>query len=646
MDYTIRLNLGGNLVSQLREAERLTNSIDRGSLGGRRGTGVGVGGGGGSIGSRYRYIPAAQMPAVQRYRQITSRFSGQTDNQYYSRFNEAFRQMGRFRSDFVRNSFTISGVRRNFGNFVGTLSSLNSAITSAVPVIRGLQLGVGAYALGFAASRIMPALAGGIIYSIGSRVLNSPQMTNAISSRMRMNMAREGLGGGYDSAAAQAGEIASVYGYSRAGVLSAINVLSGFRTDRGDISAEQATDLARIIGKVSQIGGRPYDIVSLNLQQILASSTPNLRDIREILNQAPILSKYALEEMRERGITGDPRQYLQDRDSLLRALNRLDEDVQPTGAAVARGRATLAREDFWINLSGMDDFWSLIGDATERLYGTFTRRIEEFSGMVSSSSIDSLLNNFTSGVDALIDGAIWIFEKISDIGQWFSRNQSRIETWLDPLSPFRGEFWFTSGRREDNVRIQTRNIRQNTNESSSRNLNDYISSIFSERASEIPVPQGRQNPDAYRQQRIESYTQQALREFSSEVSRYRVDQLNYALNQRGLNRGGPAGNNGLVYEYLSRDRLNEFLNSRLNTASTGAIAGNDAREIEDLTRGSRSLIINFNAPLSEVNNTINNASNPEAIVARLTPEIEERVRVGLRSAIAGASRMGGVSGGM
>lgn len=164
--------------------------------------------------------------------------------------------------------------------------------------------------------------------------------------------------------------MAAEYGYSRAGMLSMINTVSGFEIGGTQIGTAIATQIARQVGKVAQIGGRPYDIVGLNMQQLLAAEKPNLRDVRELIHAAPILTKYANEAMKRRGIVGEsPYNYLQDRANMLRALHRLDTELQPPSAAAARGQIALAKENFWINLAGMDKLWESVA-GPERICST------------------------------------------------------------------------------------------------------------------------------------------------------------------------------------------------------------------------------------------------------------------------------------
>ena len=329
--YTIRLNLGGDVIERLTRANALSDQLERKT---NRMSRNGRGGGGGGV-ANYPNLRHGWHERMSSMYDVSRRFGNRhTREDFMSDANRAFGSIRRFREQFVRNSFTPSGWMRNAGNLVGAVFDSAAAVIKSNPA---LLMGAGVLGTG-AAAYALPKLIGGGLYAVLSKTLNSSSMTDAISNRMQMDMARRGLGSGYTSALSDATRMAAEYGYSRAGMLSMINTVSGFEIGGTQIGTAIATQIARQVGKVAQIGGRPYDIVGLNMQQLLAAEKPNMRDVRELIHAAPILNRYANEAMQRRGVTGtSPYNYLQDRANMLRALHRLDTELQPPSAAAARG---------------------------------------------------------------------------------------------------------------------------------------------------------------------------------------------------------------------------------------------------------------------------------------------------------------------
>ena len=113
------------------------------------------------------------------------------------------------------------------------------------------------------------------------------------------------------------------------------------------LTVNDATALTRVGGLISQQAGVSFERVMTNIQQLMVQSNPNIRDIRELLNQAPILGRYAIDEMERKGITGvDKNTYLKDQNNLLSVLTRYDvENASSPGPGCCNGRtAGLLRE--------------------------------------------------------------------------------------------------------------------------------------------------------------------------------------------------------------------------------------------------------------------------------------------------------------
>ena len=70
----------------------------------------------------------------------------------------------------------------------------------------------------------------------------------------------------------------------------------------------------------------------------------------------------------------------------------------------------------------------------------------------------------------------------------------------------------------------------------------------------------------------------------------------------------------------------------------GGASGKDTKKIEDLTKGSKSLIINFNAPIVQMPTQINTNATPESIMQTISKQIEEVTIRGLQIAFNNSTR--------
>lgn len=156
-------------------------------------------------------------------------------------------------------------------------------------------------------STAAPFVTGGIGMKSLISMLQSEGFASGVRLISRRTQAQAGLGQGFERAQLNADALAASYGLDRSTSLSSINVLTGLGVGGSSdqkLSLGQATRLTKIGGLISQQVGVPFERVMTNIQQLLAQATPNIRDIRELLNQAPVLGKYAIKEMEERGVKG------------------------------------------------------------------------------------------------------------------------------------------------------------------------------------------------------------------------------------------------------------------------------------------------------------------------------------------------------
>lgn len=675
--YTIRLNLGGDIVERLTLAEQILDRINAKAAKGVRVTGTGTGKdvvapgnkNGGERGVRrtpYPYIPPRAMPGIDMfYRRSYQMGTNLSREQFTERFNNAFQSIHRFRSDFIKNTFSVSGWGRNLGNFTSAIGSVGKAAAAAVP---GLMSAVGAFAAAFAVLKVAPTAIGGLAYNKAKKVLFSEEMTEAIGQRAQFNLARSGLDENYSQAYGSASAISSSYGFNRAQVLGTINTLSGI----DGVDMQMAANLARVAGKVAQFGSRPFDIVALNLQQILsAGGKPNARDIRELLHAAPILNRYAQEDMKKQNITGmDSREYLaSDQSALLRVLQRFDKEYEPSEIARVRGLVDLEKADRWIKIEeDYQDFFRVTGEQVLRMEQAKTNFAEKFQREVDVENFETVTMLWTSFMDGLYDFAAGAVADVIDLaaklGEWGDGLGLSIKTsWKFLTGDFLGGL--------DNIwgAITNDGIPRTNYEKArfDQDINEKWVGLLAENAlsedkyaSISPIAK-----DSITQKAIQDYAPLARGGWEEKPSEtpYEWQEWNSRpTKDRGLSFRNLPDSVRALYPYpdgtkgvmgvgtpSQNTRLDEILNGVRDSANAaigedwGNIGNNknegtDTEEIEDLTKGSKALFINFNAPVVQFDNTYNTGADVEAIRSVIERDIDEGVSRALQLTLYNTTR--------
>lgn len=429
-EYSIVLNLSGNASSRI---EKLATALSRADANARS-----LAGSLSAIGMAARSIPARTIRVAPGSTYGMPRSVGQrsaTDGAFreyiqdMTRRSDALRSMSSYYRDLERqqqrearmadrtrrhlsfgSGFNLFGLSGRFSTVLsagenGTILGMNAGA-----LMKGLNVASVASSVVAAAVRgsIKAAVAGTVSrYAPGflanaafTKLLMSEGMAEGVRIVQRRNQARLGLGDAtYEKANKAADDLAVSYGLDRSVALSSINVLSGLDIGGGrKITLGQATALSRVGGLISQSSGRPFEVVMTNLQQILSQVVPNIKDIRELVGQAPILGRYALDEMAKRGVAGtDYRQWLkEDKGNVLSILDRYDAENMSSIVMQARGVVTLGQQDFFAKLAENPNWMSVANN---------TVNILSVLGDAISNFLDSVSNNkdFQDSLYALVD---------------------------------------------------------------------------------------------------------------------------------------------------------------------------------------------------------------------------------------------------
>lgn len=304
------------------------------------------------------------------------------------------------------------------GNILGMnaatlMKNVNTAAiaTSIVGMIGKAVLKTMAY------STAAPFVIGGIGMKSLIRMLQSEGFASGVRLISRRAQAQAGLGSAFERAQSNADALAASYGLDRSTSLSSINVLTGLGVgglSDQKISLGQATRLTKIGGLISQQASVPFERVMTNIQQLLVQATPNIRDIRELLNQAPVLGKYALKEMEERGVKGtDVRTYLKDQGALLSTLARYEIDNVSNAGMRARGEIALAQQDFWAKIAGQDRVWNYVGTAGQNLIGAGGNAVTSLlSTLTENKSFQTMVNRMVIALEDFSEGGVKLVDKL------------------------------------------------------------------------------------------------------------------------------------------------------------------------------------------------------------------------------------------
>lgn len=367
---------------------------------------------------RYPHIPSGWQNRVFRFNSKLERSPLLSHNGFLRNVDRTFKNLQRFSDEFLRNSFTLYGVRENFANAVKVISSFSRTAGAAVPAI-GTAGSIGKSAL---IGHGIPALAGGLGYWAGMRTLKSQSMQEAAANNMRYNMARHSLGEGYDDAFRAASDIAVSTGSSRVGTLDLISTLTGLNVGGKLLSQEQASYLANITAKLAHASNRDMGVVGLNMQQILTSWQGI--DIKELIKSVPLIGKFLQDERRKAGSNEDIYAFVRSNpQAFFRALEEFNKTVKISPVAMARGQIALNRENFFLKLEKLfEPVAKRMADINTKLYDILGDVAEEFFSNQNLDNVDSILDNFQKASKTLLGAAAKFGNAAINVGSWTVEN--------------------------------------------------------------------------------------------------------------------------------------------------------------------------------------------------------------------------------
>ena len=250
----------------------------------------------------------------------------------------------------------------------------------------------------FAKINVVAYTGGAQLLKKGADFLVSSQFGEGIRLAQRRQQARLGFGEDYEEAQRRADLLAASYGLNPSDVVASMNVLTGMKVNGRKISTAQAERLTQVGGLIAQHSGMSFDTVMINIQQMMSQAVPSMRDIRQLLTHAPILGRYALQEMKKRGIKGmTAMEYLKaDKAGLMAVFERYLSENPSLLAMRARGIVQQANTGFYAELTHVPE-WLRLADRYSETMGVLAEAMKS----LISAAVDSPA--LSTSLDALIE---------------------------------------------------------------------------------------------------------------------------------------------------------------------------------------------------------------------------------------------------
>lgn len=392
MNYSVVLDLKGNILEKLNLVDDKLKDINRKA----RDVRVNGGGSGSFSSSASRNIIDSKTERGFRYLNYKFRHNKFFDfSQTFQKLEDAERARRRFHQNFWSNATSISGARRNFGNFLNMFNEFSQVVLKTIPILRQFVTGMGAL-IGINAIGVV---GGGLLYKFGKRSLMGESVTTAIQNTATYDMVRLTRGSGFENIYKNASDIAAKTGASRSGTVSLLNTLSGLTVGNTKLNDRDANFFANVASRISSLSGRDMQIVGLNLQQLL--TTWQGIDMKELFKSVPLIQKYVFDLRAQSKNKGeDIYSFIRNNpQSLIDAFAKLLESYNLSDVAVARGRVALSEEELSMSkMKSLEKFYIAIAD----LSVSINKALEGLFTEIGKIDFKPLLNTFEDFVMSII----------------------------------------------------------------------------------------------------------------------------------------------------------------------------------------------------------------------------------------------------
>lgn len=392
MNYSVVLDLKGNILEKLNLVDDKLKDINRKA----RNVRVNGGGSGSFSSSASRNIIDSKTERGFRYLNYKFRHNKFFDfSQTFQKLEDAERARRRFHQNFWSNATSISGARRNFGNFLNMFNEFSQVVLKTIPILRQFITGMGAL-IGINAIGVV---GGGLLYKFGKRSLMGESVTTAIQNTATYDMVRLTRGSDFENIYKNASDIAAKTGASRSGTISLLNTLSGLTVGNTKLNDRDANFFANVASRISAMSGRDMQIVGLNLQQLL--TTWQGIDMKELFKSVPLIEKYVFDlRAKSKNKGEDIYSFIRNNpQSLIDAFAKFSESYNLSDVAVARGRVALSEEELSMSkMKSLEKFYIAIAD----LSVSINKALEGLYAEIGKIDFKPLLNTFEDFVMSII----------------------------------------------------------------------------------------------------------------------------------------------------------------------------------------------------------------------------------------------------
>lgn len=624
--YQIELNLKGDLNAKLDDAIKKAQNLKSitNNIGGRGGSFNNPAGG--RRYNPYPHIPESYMRDFRRLNYWLYRKDGLSNRGLFSNIDRAFQARQRLTNNFIANSFTYSGWQRNLGNFANLIGAVGKAALQAVPLIKPLIGAIGA--IGGVAGGI--ALGGGLLYRFGKNQLLSESTAQAISNSAQYRMAQLGQGTAYSSLYNTATRITEQTGGSRAGLVSLMNTLSGLTLGNTKLTQKDAQWFGEVAAKISAVSGRDLQLVGLNLQQLL--TTWQGIDMKELFKAVPLIEKYVFDlRAQSRNKGEDIYSFIRENpQALIEAFSRFMTQFQLPKVGVVKGRMQLSDENLEIKkLEYLERFYEDVGNVYQNINFSLEKLYQSLGSNYEGSIYQDMLTSFDnfvymltktiSGIANTADGfvksirnvfngnALMRFFQLPQYIQHRLSGHNDSDAWKYAQADWNR--WFGTG-------VDTSKYKGNIyRDLAKANLlsGDYLTDKYSMNEKGILSPST-----------------------SGQKIRFRLNNnsVEYILNK--LENSPLLRDRDLLERISKGDKEAKWEAIKLlvrDSSSSPKIdsVGDETGRMKDLSKGSKSLIINFNKSIVDMDNHIN-TTDPSTIMREIEDYVSQAIARGLNIA--------------
>lgn len=624
--YQIELNLKGDLNAKLDDAIKKAQNLKSitNNIGGRGGSFNNPAGG--RRYNPYPHIPESYMRDFRRLNYWLYRKDGLSNRGLFSNIDRAFQARQRLTNNFIANSFTYSGWQRNLGNFANLIGAVGKAALQAVPLIKPLIGAIGA--IGGVAGGV--ALGGGLLYRFGKNQLLSESTAQAISNSAQYRMAQLGQGTAYSNLYNTATRITEQTGGSRAGLVSLMNTLSGLTLGNTKLTQKDAQWFGEVAAKISAVSGRDLQIVGLNLQQLL--TTWQGIDMKELFKAVPLIEKYVFDLRAQSKNKGeDIYSFIRENpQALIEAFSRFMTQFQLPKVGVVKGRMQLSDENLEIKkLEYLERFYEDVGNVYQNINFSLEKLYQSLGSNYEGSIYQDMLTSFDnfvymltktiSGIANTADGfvksirnvfngnALMRFFQLPQYIQHRLSGHNDSDAWKYAQADWNR--WFGTG-------VDTSKYKGNIyRDLAKANLlsGDYLTDKYSMNEKGILSPST-----------------------SGQKIRFRLNNnsVEYILNK--LENSPLLRDRDLLERISKGDKEAKWEAIKLlvrDSSSSPKIdsVGDETGRMKDLSKGSKSLIINFNKSIVDMDNHIN-TTDPSTIMREIEDYVSQAIARGLNIA--------------